>query len=70
MAVLNEVIKSLEVCKSTEPSCTECPYKKIHKECLDVMHNDAIDILKLQAKIINRLQKDVADLRDALSMTD
>ena len=31
---------------------------------------DALTLLKLQEKIINRLQRDVADLRDALSMTD
>ena len=31
---------------------------------------DALTLLELQEKIINRLQRDVADLRDALSMTD
>jgi hypothetical protein len=30
---------------------------------------DALKLLELQEKIINRLQRDVADLRDALSMT-
>ena len=31
---------------------------------------DALTLLELQEKIINRLQRDVADLRDSLSWTD
>ena len=75
MANLENAIKGLECCVSrplSKETCDGCPYRKEYNTglCWLSMNNDALEMLKGQEKIINRLQKDVADLRDALSMTD
>ena len=75
---LDKVIKGLYACTTigengvTDGECNICPYNKGYKtgECWVQMNRDALELLEGQAKIINRLQKDVADLRDALSMAD
>ena len=69
MADIEKVIKGINC--HIKKDCREnaCPYACVYA-CEFVLFNDALEMLKAQEKIINRLQKDVADLRDALSMTD
>ena len=73
MAVFEEVVSGLNRCIESDPDvCRSCPY---FMKCSNLynpveLKRDALEMLESQAIIINRLQKDVADLRDALSMTD
>lgn len=58
MPDIDKVINGLEICRTTNPSCTKCPYKRIHNTCIDILHDDAIELLKEQQKRIEELESE------------
>ena len=73
MAVLDTVIYDIERCICHVPdACKDCSHGKKDRpiDCMENLFRDALELLKEQSKIINRLQKDVAYLQGALSMAD
>ena len=52
----DRVLRGLEVCRAEIPSCNKCPYIDFKKNCVNKLHEEALEELK-NYQIINAMNE-------------